>query len=947
MTSVLSVPCYTNGVESDALAPLLIPLLTNGLKSTRRTNSHTFVRAQEPKIQHDRSPDWSLASIQWYHHGDIDRCEASRCDSDSLIDSDQETTSYWQHCDQGLRELSLENRHARLPIYDGTVRSCSGPRAQPQTTARERIINQVLQWVGQVVEAETKGTSGVEPTHGDLPFLDLNAPTAAYCTGTAGNGNGKRPIPPRGPGKDAEESDSSQEEQLAKRPKPVRDQPEREHVYRRHALPKYQCSRCRDAFPTHEDLISHQRADVPCACRDDEPRQGISPEQAAQLRRRRKGTTTETGKWLDMYRIIFPDDNLSGLPAPYYEYPEEATKAQHGKAYDQESEWGLEYEDFLCGEFPTSLQDEFHQSVQAQLGISDPKLQRRVIDLALKFQLRLLAEFQAQRQSNNMLENDENIEGFPDMQYDLELDAEEPWSFDFAWNTPELDIGSHISQRNESEAPATANLEKNSSIYGAQHSQSSNSHVNILGRQDLVNYSHTSKPTTQFGPQVEPFNASQQITDGDPMHTTQGVIAELKTSVPLLPVSHVELDGVSIQNRDIFELNSYAPYTFGLLPRNLDRREPHPKNCLMPIANTTRSGRSNIGADWSQAVADGWASTTSANGSSSSGLIDAATTNIQIFEQELSLLKRERDELNEKIRVIEFFNNANPIPGDQPAKQILSPRVACRGRSTVNTQEEQETKTRELERRFQDLEADQQHHRAPAQFDRRSPVTLAPSSPAHVVGSGHGPVYVAPTPPRWLSPVRSPGAPHIPQQVQSRRASGYNSSASGYDSGGGYPASPSSGPLQSLYSYHRGSHGEWVSADDLVTFPQTGSFRCTFPGCMAQPFQTQYLLNSHANVHSSERPYYCPVRGCPRAEGGKGFKRKNEMIRHGLAHESPGYVCPFCTDRKHKYPRPDNLQRHVRIHHPAKDKNDPELREVFAQRPDGPKRRLAGFVTER
>jgi hypothetical protein len=73
----------------------------------------------------------------------------------------------------------------------------------------------------------------------------------------------------------------------------------------------------------------------------------------------------------------------------------------------------------------------------------------------------------------------------------------------------------------------------------------------------------------------------------------------------------------------------------------------------------------------------------------------------------------------------------------------------------------------------------------------------------------------------------------------------------------------------------------------------------------------QYLLNSHANVHSSIRPHYCPVKGCPRSEGGKGFKRKNEMIRHGLVHDSPGYVCPFCPDREHKYPRPDNLQRYV------------------------------------
>ncbi|KAL8682754.1 MAG: hypothetical protein Q9186_001265 [Xanthomendoza sp. 1 TL-2023] len=72
-------------------------------------------------------------------------------------------------------------------------------------------------------------------------------------------------------------------------------------------------------------------------------------------------------------------------------------------------------------------------------------------------------------------------------------------------------------------------------------------------------------------------------------------------------------------------------------------------------------------------------------------------------------------------------------------------------------------------------------------------------------------------------------------------------------------------------------------------------------------------FNSHANVHSQVRPHYCPVRTCPRSDGGKGFKRKNEMIRHGLVHQSPGYICPFCPEREHKYPRPDNLQRSVQI----------------------------------
>lgn len=58
------------------------------------------------------------------------------------------------------------------------------------------------------------------------------------------------------------------------------------------------------------------------------------------------------------------------------------------------------------------------------------------------------------------------------------------------------------------------------------------------------------------------------------------------------------------------------------------------------------------------------------------------------------------------------------------------------------------------------------------------------------------------------------------------------------------------------------------------------------------------------------------------------------MIRHGLTHDTPGYVCPFCPEDKcHRYPRPDNLQRHVRVRHLDKERDDPLLKEVLAQRP--------------
>ncbi|EXK26541.1 hypothetical protein FOMG_16866 [Fusarium oxysporum f. sp. melonis 26406] len=129
---------------------------------------------------------------------------------------------------------------------------------------------------------------------------------------------------------------------------------------------------------------------------------------------------------------------------------------------------------------------------------------------------------------------------------------------------------------------------------------------------------------------------------------------------------------------------------------------------------------------------------------------------------------------------------------------------------------------------------------------------------------------------------------------------------------------------------------------DGVANPEhiSASYRCTHSGCNAGPFRRPFELTSHMTVHSSERLYYCQVQGCSRREAGKGFKRKNELKRHGSTHNPPGYCCPFCPVGrvKRKYPRPDNLTRHVRGQHKDKDEDDPQLRNVLAQRPDGPNR---------
>ncbi|CAP68610.1 uncharacterized protein PODANS_7_5820 [Podospora anserina S mat+] len=234
-----------------------------------------------------------------------------------------------------------------------------------------------------------------------------------------------------------------------------------------------------------------------------------------------------------------------------------------------------------------------------------------------------------------------------------------------------------------------------------------------------------------------------------------------------------------------------------------------------------------------------------------------------------------------------------------------------------------------------------EHERMRSATFPRSPPATTPRLPSL---GGHG----SPPP---LSPVDSFRGPLSPSHSLVHPA------ASPPGTYGGYYAQMGSHPRQSDYassstatpgseqsaSTPGANNSNHNSIDRIGSIPlegvtHIGTYVCKFSGCNAQPFATQYLLNSHANVHSSARPHYCPVAGCPRSEGGKGFKRKNEMIRHGLVHDSPGYVCPFCPDREHKYPRPDNLQRHVRVHHVDKDKDDPLLRDVLSQRPDGPSR---------
>jgi len=92
----------------------------------------------------------------------------------------------------------------------------------------------------------------------------------------------------------------------------------REHLYRRHTLPKFKCYRCCQVFLDQSSFSTHLRAEERCEKGEDQIQDGLDDNQIKRLKSRKKtsGTQemTEHDKWAVMYRIIFPDD--VEIPSP-------------------------------------------------------------------------------------------------------------------------------------------------------------------------------------------------------------------------------------------------------------------------------------------------------------------------------------------------------------------------------------------------------------------------------------------------------------------------------------------------------------------------------------------------------------------------------------------------------------------------------------------------------
>ncbi|KAI0479745.1 kinase-like domain-containing protein [Xylaria cf. heliscus] len=118
----------------------------------------------------------------------------------------------------------------------------------------------------------------------------------------------------------------------------------KEHLYRKHASPNYQCPRCLVEFEDISNLHQHQRSATSCLVHADTRSriERIDAQQMIQIKKKYRRRSDET-KWNDIYRIIFRLDQTADLPSPYYE--------------DIASVSNVESSPYCAGDFPLPISE--------------------------------------------------------------------------------------------------------------------------------------------------------------------------------------------------------------------------------------------------------------------------------------------------------------------------------------------------------------------------------------------------------------------------------------------------------------------------------------------------------------------------------------------------------------------------------------------------------------
>ncbi|KAK3379002.1 hypothetical protein B0T24DRAFT_663274 [Lasiosphaeria ovina] len=153
----------------------------------------------------------------------------------------------------------------------------------------------------------------------------------------------------------------------------------KEHLYRRHKQPKYRCGRCWQSFKDQAGHLDHQRMPQPCSLREIEHIEGFDAVQEGRLRSRKKAKgvaePSETEKWRDVYKILFPQVEYDDMPSPFYEYGELVAANATGPRAPGPDRLG-ECEAYILRVVPPRLHQDLGRAAERNFGIVEEARRR-------------------------------------------------------------------------------------------------------------------------------------------------------------------------------------------------------------------------------------------------------------------------------------------------------------------------------------------------------------------------------------------------------------------------------------------------------------------------------------------------------------------------------------------------------------------------------------------
>lgn len=158
----------------------------------------------------------------------------------------------------------------------------------------------------------------------------------------------------------------------------------KEHLYRRHLLPEFQCSRCYGVFDNDADMKAHVRSDKVCMVSKDPAPDGLTVLQHTLIKPRTRPGTNESN-WEKIYQILFPGESV---PSPYYSF--KSTTDSHPAKKKPKLE---RIEQFISAALPPIVRRELEVAVEKELNCVEDGMKEKAVEIFCNLQHKLLRTF--------------------------------------------------------------------------------------------------------------------------------------------------------------------------------------------------------------------------------------------------------------------------------------------------------------------------------------------------------------------------------------------------------------------------------------------------------------------------------------------------------------------------------------------------------------------------